>query len=80
MQNIADLHTSTEFQESVKISIQDYKHIQMLPTFISQHYESATHSTQHSFMTSADLHLLQGKQFEAYNLVKQHAEATSPTP
>ena len=31
-------------------------------------------------MTFADPRLLQVKQFEAYNLVKQNSEATSPTP
>jgi len=78
-QNIADLHPSTESQEDFTFSTasQAYTNVEEMPTFISRHCESAT---LHSFMTFADPHLLQGKQFVAYNLVKQHSKATSPTP
>jgi len=77
--NVSNLHPSTDSQDDITFSTpsQAYTNLEEMPTFISRHRESAT---QQSFMTFADSDLLQGKQFEAYNLVKQHLQATSPTP
>ena len=48
-----------------------------MPTFISRHRESAE---QLSFTTSADPQHFRGKQLQAYNIVREHAEADHPPP
>ena len=48
-----------------------------MPTFISRHRES---DGQQSFTTSADPQHLQRKQLQAYNIVREHAEAEADHP
>ena len=75
----ADLQPSTESQEEVDWSAgsQSYPNVEEMPTFISRHRESAG---QHLFTTSSDPRHLQGKQLQAYNTVREHAEADHPPP
>ena len=77
-QNSADLQPSLESRDiDWTAALQAYPNVEEMPTFISRHRESAM---QQSFTTLADPQQLQGKQFQAYNLVQQHAEANHPTP
>ena len=74
----ADLQPSTESQdENWTAGAQRYPNIEEMPTFISRHRESAG---QHLFTTSADPQHLQGKQLQAYNIVREHAESDHPEP
>ena len=75
--NSTDLQPSTESQDDVDWSAgsQSYPNVEEMPTFISRHRESAG---QHLFTTSADPQHLQGKQLQAYNTVREHAEADHP--
>ena len=78
-QGNADLEPSTESQDDTDWSAgaQAYPNVEEMPTFISRHRESAG---QQSFTTSADPQCLQGRQLQAYNLVREHAEADHPPP
>ena len=78
-QSNADLQPGTESQEDVDWSAgaQRYPNVEEMPTFISRQRESAG---QHSFTTTADPQHLQGKQLQAYNIVREHAEADHPDP
>ena len=78
-QSNTDLQPTTESEVDVNWSAgtQRYPNIGEMPTFISRHCESAS---QHSFTTSADPQHLQGKQLQAYNIVREHAEADNPEP
>lgn len=77
-QSNADLQPSTESEdEDWSAGAQRYTNVEGMPTFISRHRESAG---QHSFTTSADPQHLQGKQLQAYNIVREHAEADHPPP
>ena len=78
-QSNADLQPSIETQDDADWSAgsQAYSNVEEMPTFISRHREAAG---QHSFTTSADPRNLQGKQLQAYTLIRQHAEAHHPPP
>ena len=75
----ADLQPSTESQDDVDWSAgsQSYPNVEEMPTFISRYHESAG---QHLFTTSSDPQHLRGKQLQAYNTVREHAEADHPSP
>ena len=51
--------------------------LEEMPSFISRHQASAP---QRTFTTTADPQNLQGKQLQAYTIVRQHLEADSPPP
>ena len=78
-QSNTDLQPSTDFQEDTDWSAgaQAYPNVEEMPTFISRHRESAG---QQSFTTSADPQCLHGKQLQAYELVREHAESDHPPP
>ena len=77
--NNADLQPSTESQGNFDWSTgaQSYPKVEEMPTFISRHRESAE---RQSFTTSADPQHLQGKQLQAYNIVREHAETETDHP
>ena len=78
-QSSADLQPSTESPEDADwtTEAQAYSNVEEMPTFISRHREAAG---QQSFTTSADPQHLQSKQLQAYNIVREHAEADHPPP
>ena len=75
----ADLQPNTNSQEGVDWTqaAQAYPNLEEMPTFITRHRDSAG---EHSFTTSANPQHLQGKQLQAYALVREHAEAEAPPP
>ena len=78
-QHSADLQPNTNSQEDVDWTqaAQAYPNLEEMPTFIPRQRDSAA---EHSFTTSADPQHLQGKQLQAYTIVREHAEADSPPP
>ena len=78
-QNSANLQPNAENEGQMDWSAgtQRYSNLEEMPTFISRHRESAA---QHSFTTSSDPQHLQGKQLQAYSLIRKHAESVNPPP
>ena len=78
-QRNADLQPNVDSQEDVDWTraAQGYPNLEELPTFICRQHESAD---EHLFSTSADPQQLQGKQLQAYTLVREHAETEAPPP
>lgn len=70
-----DLTSQQEFDWSQPAKA--YTNLEEMPSFISRHQVSAP---QHTFTTTAEPQNLQGKQLQAYTIVRQHLEADSPTP
>ena len=54
-----------------------YSNLEELPTFLSRHRQTAAPRT---YTTTADPQLLQGKQLQAYKLVRQHFESDGSPP
>ena len=52
-------------------SSDSYSNLEELPTFLSRHRQTAAPRT---YTTTANPHLLQGKQLKAYELVRQHLQ------
>ena len=78
-QRNADLQPNADSQEDIDWTraAQVYPNLEEMPTFLSRQRDSAA---EHSFTTFADPQRLQGKQLQAYTLVRQHAEAEAPPP
>ena len=78
-QRNADLQPNVDSQEDVDWTraAQAYPNLEEMPTFICRQRESAD---EHLFSTSADPQQLQGKQLQAYTLVREHAETEAPPP
>ena len=78
-QRNADLQPDITSQQEVDWTqaAQAYPNLEEMPTFIIRHRQAAP---QHSFTTTADPQNLQGKQLQAYTVVRQHVEADSPPP
>lgn len=56
---------------------QAYQNIEEMPSFIARQRQSTAQAT---FTTTADPQQLQGKQLQAYTIVRQHVEAVDPLP
>jgi len=56
---------------------QAYSNLNEMPSFLSQQQQSAAH---HTFTTSADPSKLQGKQLQAYVIVREHMESQAVHP
>ena len=78
-QRNADLQPNVDSQKDVDWTraAQTYPNLEEMPTFICRQRESAD---EHLFSTSADPQQLQGKQLQAYTLVREHAETEAPPP
>ena len=78
-QRNADLQPNADSQEDIDWTraTRVYPNLEEMPTFLSRQRDSAA---EHSFTTFADPQRLQGKQLQAYTLVRQHAEAEAPPP
>ena len=70
-----DLTSQQEFDWSQPAKA--YPNLEEMPSFISRHQASAP---QRTFTTTADPQNLQGKQLQAYTIVRQYLEADSPPP
>ena len=78
-QRSADLQPTTASEEQVDWTQagRAYPTLREMPSFISRHRQSAPEST---FTTTADPERLQGKQLQAYTMVRQHLESGSTPP
>ena len=74
-----DLQPSTDNQQAVDWTeaAHTYPNLKELSSFLAQQQQSAA---QHTFTTTADPQKLQGKQLQAYIIVRQHMETKSPPP
>ena len=75
----ADLQRDTNSQPEIDWThaAEAYPNLEEMPSFIAHQRESAN---QHAFTTTADPQQLQGKQLQAYTIVRQHMEAINPPP
>ena len=78
-QRSADLQQETASQPEIDWSqaAQAYPKLKEIPSFIAQQRQSAAQAT---FTTTADPEQLQGKQIQAYTIVRQHIETINPLP
>ena len=78
-QRSTDLQPSTDNQQAVDWTeaAQAYPNLEELPSFLARQRQSAA---QHTFTTTADPQKLQGKQLQAYTIVRQHMETEAPPP
>ena len=78
-QRSSDLQPSTDNQKEVDWTeaAQAYPNLEELPSFLARQRQSAA---QHTFTTTADPQKLQGKQLQAYTIVRQHMETEAPPP
>ena len=78
-QRNAQLHSSPEAANAVdwESTAQAYPNLEEAPSFISRQHDAAT---RQSFTTAADPANLQGKQLEAYSIVRDHMNSDSPPP
>ncbi len=78
-QRNADLEPNSDSQEEVDWTraAHAYPNLEEMPTFITRQRESAG---QHSFTTSTDPGKLEGKQLQAYTIVRDHMDAESLPP
>ncbi len=78
-QRSAELEPNTDSQDQVDwaCAAQAYPNLEEMPSFISRQRDAAT---QQSFTTLADPSRLEGKQLQAYTIVRDHMDAESPPP
>ena len=78
-QRSVDLQQQTNSQPEVDWSqaARAYPNLEEMPSFIARQRQSAPQTT---FTTTADPQQLQGKQLQAYRIVRQHVEAVDPPP
>ena len=78
-QHSVDLQQGTSSQPEVDWSqaARAYPNLEEMPSFIARQRQSAP---QTMFTTTADPQQLQGKQLQAYSIVRQHLEAIEPAP
>jgi len=73
LQSDTDSHHEYDWTQAA----QAYSNLNEMPSFLSQQQQSAAH---HTFTTTADPNKLQGKQLQAYVIVREHIESQALHP